>query len=42
MFKKIESDDKTKYDTFYEHSKLETTDNEPDDNVFGSSYTKII
>ena len=26
VFKKIESDDKTKYDTFYSHLKTETTD----------------
>ena len=42
--KKIESEDKTKYDTFYSHSKAETIINgsEIDDNVFKSIYTKVI
>ena len=42
-FKKIESDDKTKYDTFYSHSKAETIINESDiDDVFESIYNTII
>ena len=41
--KKIENDDKTKYDTFYSHSKAETIINETDiDDVFKSIYTTII
>ena len=43
VFKKIESEDKTKYDTFYSHSKSETIINESDiDDVFKSIYTIII
>ena len=43
VFKKIESDDKTKYDTFYLHRKAETIINESDiDDVFESIYTTII
>ena len=37
MFKKIESEDKTKYNTFYSHTKAETIINESDiANVFKS------
>ena len=40
---KIESGDKTKYDTFYSHSKAETSINENDiDNVFKTIYTTTI
>ena len=39
MLKKIESEDKTKYDTFYSHSKAETV-GESDD-VFESFYTTV-
>ena len=43
MFKKIESEDKTKYNTFYSHTKAETIINESDiANVFKSIYTTII
>ena len=43
VFKKIESEDKTKYDTFYSHSKAEIIVNESDtDFVFQSIYTKFI
>ena len=43
MFKKIESEDKTKYDNFYSSSKSETIINESDiDDVFQSIYTTII
>ena len=43
LFKKIESDDKTKYDTFFSHSKVETIINESGiDDVFESIYTTII
>ena len=43
VFKKIEREDKTKYDTFYSHSKAETIINETDiDDVFQSIYTTII
>ena len=43
MFKNIESDDKTKYDTSYSQSKLETNINESDiDDVFESIYTTIL
>ena len=43
VFKKIESDDKTKYDTFYAHAKAETVINESDiDDVFKLIYTKVI
>ena len=42
-FKKIESEDKTKYDTFYSHSKAEIIINESDiDDVFQSVYTTLI
>ena len=42
-FKKIESDDKIKYNTFYSHSKAETIVNESDINdVFESIYTTFI
>ena len=37
VFKMIESEDKTKFDTFYSHSKAETFINESDiDDVFES------
>ena len=40
---KIESDDKTKYDTCYSHSKAETIINESDiDDVLESIYTTIL
>ena len=43
VFKKIESKDKTKYDTFYSSSKAEIVINDSDiDNVFQSIYTTII
>ena len=43
VFKNIESDDKTKYETFYAHAKAETVINESDiDDVFKSIYTKVI
>ena len=43
VLKKIESDDKTKYDTFYSHSEAETITNESDiDNLFKSIYATII
>ena len=43
MFKKIESEDKTKYDTFYSHSKTKTIINESDiDDVFELIYTTTI
>ena len=43
VFKKIESDDKTKYDTFYSNPKAEIIINESDiDDVFESIYTTII
>ena len=43
VFKKIESDDKTKYDTFHSHSKAEIILNERDiDDVFKSIYNTII
>ena len=42
-FKKIESDDATKYSSFYSTSKAETIINENDiDDAFGSIYTTII
>ena len=42
-FKKIESDDATKYINFYSNSKAETIINESDiDGVFESIYTTII
>ena len=43
MFKKIESEDKTRYDTFYSNVKAEIVINEGDiDYVFQSIYTTII
>ena len=42
-YKKIQSEDKAKHDTFYSHSKAETIFNESDINdVFKSIYTTII
>ena len=42
VLKKIESDDKTKYDTFHSQSKAETIINESDiDGVFESIYSPI-
>ena len=43
MFKKIESEDKTKYDTFYSNSKAEIIINESDiHDIFESVYPAII
>ena len=43
VFKKIESEYKTKYDNFYSNSKAEIIINDSDiDNVFESIYTTII
>ena len=43
VFKMIENEDKTKYDTFYSHSKAENITNESDtDDVFQSICTTII
>ena len=43
VFKTTESDDKTKYDTFYSQSKVETSINESGiENVFESVYTTIV
>ena len=43
VLKKIESEDKRKYDTFYSHSIAETVINESDiDDIFESIYTTII
>ena len=43
VFKKIESEDKTKHDNFYSSSKAEITMNESDiDDVFESTYATII
>ena len=43
VLKKIESEGKTKYDTFYSHSKVETVINESNiDNIFESIFTSII
>ena len=43
MFKKIENEDKTKYDNFYSSSKVEIIINESDtDDVFQSIYITII
>ena len=43
VLKKIESDDKTKYDSFHLHSKAEAITNESDiDDAFQSFYTTII
>ena len=42
-FKKIENDDKTKYETFYSHSKAETIINKSDiDGIFKSICTTIL
>ena len=42
VLKKIESEDKTKYDTFYSNSKAEAIINASDiDDVFESTYTTI-
>ena len=43
VFKKIKSEDKTKYDTFYSHSKAEIIINEKSYiDAFQSVYTTII
>ena len=43
VFKKIENEDKTKHDTFYSHTKVETIINESDiDDVFQPIFTAII
>ena len=43
VFQKIESDDKTKYDTFYLNSKAKVIINECDlDDVFQSIYTTVV
>ena len=43
VFKKIENEDKTKFDNFYSSSKAEVIVNERDiDDVFESIYTTII
>ena len=43
VFKKIESDNKTKYDTFYSNSNAPIITNESDiEDVFQSIYTTII
>ena len=43
VFKKIESEDKTKYNNFYSNSKIEMIINESDiDDVFKSIYTTIL
>ena len=42
VFTKIESEDKTKYYTFYSNSKAEIIINENDIDVFESIYTTII
>ena len=43
VFKKIENEDKTKYDNFYSSSKAEIIINESDiDDMFQSIYTTII
>ena len=42
-FKKIESDDETKYSTFYSNSKAEAVVNESNiDDIFQSIYTTIM
>ena len=42
VYKKVESEDKRKYDNFYSSSKAETIINESDINdVFQSIYTKL-
>ena len=43
VFKKIETDDKTKDNTFYSHSKAKAVINESDiDDVFESIYSTVI
>ena len=43
LFRKIESEDNTKYDKFYSNSKAEIVTNEIDiDDVFQSIYTTIL
>ena len=42
VYKKIESDDKTKYDTFYSNSKAEIIIIESDIDVLKSIYTTVI
>ena len=43
VFTKNDSEDKTKYDTFYSHSKAETIINESDiDDVFKLNYITVI
>ena len=43
MFKKIESEGKAKYNTFYSNSKAEVITNESDiDDVFQAIYTTVI
>ena len=43
MFRKVESEGKTKYDTFYSLSKAETITNESDiDDMFQPIYTRIM
>ena len=43
VLKKIENEDKTKYDTFYSHSEAEKINNESDiDDVFESIHTITI
>ena len=43
VFKNVESEDKTKYDTFYSNSKAEMIINNSDtDIVFQSIYTTIV
>ena len=43
LFKKIESDDETKYSTFYSNSKAEAVVNESNiDDIFQSIYTTIM
>ena len=43
VFRKIESEDNTKYDKFYSNSKAEIVTNEIDiDDVFQSIYTTIL
>ena len=43
VFKKIESEDKTKYDVYYSHSKAVIVTNESNiDDVFQSIYATVI
>ena len=43
VLKKIENEDKMKYDTFHSHSKVETIVNKSDiDDIFESIYTTVI